>query len=206
MFLFLVDAWEHIACPNPADAGVFVVFISGWKFSACVSSFVVSVERHLHCAATGHRPDPDHEICQRKSDVVLCFQGRRTLVALGSFSTRAGTSTALIPPTLVDSGTGGRRLRVSDTIRLKFRYIRLGRMSVCVRKCRRIRSQLRKSDALPVYVQADETRPSVVSEETPTSELLPCLVIQLSVNTGCRSRYVLSPHEDGLLFQSSTTG
>ena len=45
------------------------------------------------------------------------------------------------------------------------------------------------------YVQADGTRPSVVSEETPTSDLLPCRVMQLSVNTGCRSRYVLSPCE-----------
>ena len=32
------------------------------------------------------------------------------------------------------------------------------------------------------------------------------LVMQLSVNMGCRSRYVLSPYEDGLLFQSNTTG
>ena len=43
------------------------------------------------------------------------------------------------------------------------------------------------------YAQADGNRPSAVSEETPTSELLPCLVMQLSVDTGCRSRYVL-PH------------
>ena len=63
------------------------------------------------------------------------------------FLTRGGTLTALIPPTLVDCGTGGGRLRVSDINRLKFRYMRLGRMSVCVRMCRRIRSQLRKSDA-----------------------------------------------------------
>ena len=32
-----------------------------------------------------------------------------------SFLTREGTSPALIPPTPVDLGTGGRRLRVSDT-------------------------------------------------------------------------------------------
>ena len=81
---------------------------------------------------------------------MLCFQGRRTLVVLVLPQRAGGTSAALIPPTLVDSGTGGRRLRVSDTNRLKFRYIRLGRMSVCVRKCRRIRSQLHKSDARPV--------------------------------------------------------
>ena len=49
-------------------------------------------------------------------------------------------------------------------------------------------------------------RRSAVSEETPTSELLPCLFMQLFVDTGCRSRYVLSPCEDGLLFQSNTTG
>ena len=55
------------------------------------------------------------------------------------------------------------------------------------------------------YVQAEGDRPSAVSEEMPTSELLPCLVMQLSVNAGCRSRYVLSPCEDGLLFQSNTT-
>ena len=42
------------------------------------------------------------------------------------------------------------------------------------------------------YVLADGTRPSVVSEVTPTSDLLPCLAMQLSVTTGCRSRYVLS--------------
>ena len=67
-----------------------------------------------------------------------------------SFSMRGDTLAALIPPTPVDPVTGGRRLRVSDTNRLKFRYIRLGRMSVCVRKRRRIRSPLRKSDARPV--------------------------------------------------------
>ena len=133
----------------------------------------------------------------------VVFPGSEDPCCSCSFSTRGGTSAALIPPTLVDSGTGGRRLRVSDTNRLKFRCIRLGRMSVCLRKCRKIRSQLRKSDARPIMYK---TRPSAVSEETPTSELLPCLVIQLSVNTGCRSRYVISPYEDGLLFQSNTTG
>ena len=55
-------------------------------------------------------------------------------------------------------------------------------------------------------IQADETRPSAVAEETPTSELLPCLLMQLSVNTGCRIRYVLSTYDDGLLFQYNTTG
>ena len=65
LFLFLVDAREHITCLNPANAGVFVVFISGWKFSACASSFVGSVERRLHSAAAGRRPVLDHEICQR---------------------------------------------------------------------------------------------------------------------------------------------
>ena len=64
-----------------------------------------------------------------------------------SFSTHEGTSPALIPPTPVDPGTGGRRLRVSDTNRLKSRFIRLGRMSIDVGKCRRIHSQLRNSDA-----------------------------------------------------------
>ena len=131
LFLFLVDVREHIACPNPADAGVFVVFISGWKFSACASSFVASVERHLHSAAAGRRPVHDHEICQRSQRGVV-FPGSEDPCCSCSFSTHGGTSTALIPPTLMDSGTGGRRLRVS------------------VRKCRRIRSQLRKSDARTV--------------------------------------------------------
>ena len=68
-------------------------------------------------------------------DVV--FRGRRrTLVVLVLSQTRGGTSAALIPLTLVDSGTGCRRLRVSDRNRSKFRYIRLGRMTVCVQKCR----------------------------------------------------------------------
>ena len=80
----------------------------------------------------------------------VVFPGSEDPCCSCSFSTRGGTSAALSPPTLVDSGTGGRRLRFSDTNRSKFRYIRLGRMSVCVRKCRRICSQLRKSDARPV--------------------------------------------------------
>ena len=63
-----------------------------------------------------------------------------------SCSTRGGTSVALIPSTLVDSETGGGRLRVSVTDQLKFQCLRLGRMSVCVRKCRRIHSYLRKFD------------------------------------------------------------
>ena len=55
-------------------------------------------------------------------DVV--FRGRRrTLVVLVLSQTRGGTSVALIPPTLVDSGTGGRRLCVSDGNRSKFRYL-----------------------------------------------------------------------------------
>ena len=80
----------------------------------------------------------------------VVFPGSEDPCCSCSFSTRGGTSAALSPPTLVDSGTGGRRLRVFDTNRSKFRYIRLGQMSVCVRKCRRISSQLRKSDARPV--------------------------------------------------------
>ena len=121
-----------------------------------------------------------------------------------SFLTCEGTSPALIPPTPGDLGTRGRRLCVSDTNRLKSRFIRLGRMSIDVGKCRRIHSQLRKSDAR--HVQADRTKPSAASEKTPTSELLPCLAMQRAANTGCRGRYVLSPCEDELLFQSSTTG
>ena len=54
--------------------------------------------------------------------------------------------------------------------------------------------------------QANETRPSAVAEEMPTSELLPCLLMQLCVNTGCRIWYDLSTYDDGLLFQYNTTG
>ena len=75
---------------------------------------------------------------------------RRTLVVLVLSQTRGGTSAALIPPMMVDFGTGGRRLGISDRYRSKFRYICLGRMTVCVQKCRRICSQLRRSDARPV--------------------------------------------------------
>ena len=80
----------------------------------------------------------------------VVFTGSEDPCCSCSWSTRGSTSLALIPPTLVDSGTGGRRLRVSDRNRSKFRYIRLGRMTVCVQKCRMICSQLRKSDARPV--------------------------------------------------------
>ena len=59
-----------------------------------------------------------------------------------SLSTRGGTSAALIPSTPLDSETGGVRVRVSDADQLKFRRLRLGRISVCIRKCRRIHSQL----------------------------------------------------------------
>ena len=79
-----------------------------------------------------------------KSDVMLCsWVVEGPLLFLFFLKQTA----ALIPPTLVDSGTGGRRLRVSDRNRSKFRYVRLGRMTVCVQKCRMICSQLRKSDA-----------------------------------------------------------
>ena len=73
-----------------------------------------------------------------------------------SFLMREGTSPALIPPTPVNLGTGSRRLRVSDTNRLKSRFIRLGRMSVDVGKYRRIHSQLRKSDARHVRYKPTE--------------------------------------------------
>ena len=72
-----------------------------------------------------------------------------------SFSTCGGISAALIPSTLVDSNTGG-RLLVSDTDQLKFRCLQLGRLSRCVRNCRRIRSQLCKSDARPVMYRSTE--------------------------------------------------
>ena len=74
-----------------------------------------------------------------------------------SFLTHEGTSPALIPPTPVYPGTGGRRLRVSDTNRLKSRFIRLGQMSIDVGKYRRIHSQLRKSDARHVMYKLTET-------------------------------------------------
>ena len=77
--------------------------------------------------------------CRRRTQVVFVFS-----------QTHGGTSAALFPPTLVDFGTGGRRLRISNRYRSKFRYIRLGRMTVGVQKCRRICSQLRRSDARPV--------------------------------------------------------
>ena len=51
----------------------------------------------------------------------VLFPGSEDHCCSCSFSTRGGISTALIPPTLVDSGTGGRRLCVSDPNRLKFR-------------------------------------------------------------------------------------
>ena len=73
-----------------------------------------------------------------------------------SFLTREGTSPALIPPTPVDLRTGSRRLRVFDTNRLKSRFIRLGRMSIEVGKCRRIHSQLRKSDTRHVKYKPTE--------------------------------------------------
>ena len=86
-----------------------------------------------------------------------CSLSLRLLLTFScSFLTREGTSPALIPPTPVDLGTGSRRLLVSDTNRLKSRFIRLGRMSVCVGKCRRIRSQLRKSDARHVMYKPTE--------------------------------------------------
>ena len=87
----------------------------------------------------------------------VVFLGSEDPCCSSSFSTRGGTSVALIPSTLVDSETGGGRLRVSDTDQPKFRCLRLGRMSVCVRKCRRIRSQLRISDAQPVMYRPTET-------------------------------------------------
>ena len=64
-----------------------------------------------------------------------------------SFPACWGTSAAPIPSMLVDSETGGGRLRVSVTDQLKIRCLRLGRLSGCVRNCRRVRSHLRKSDA-----------------------------------------------------------
>ena len=59
------------------------------------------------------------------------------------------TSAALIPSTLVDSKTGGRRLRVSVTNQLKIRRLRLGRLSGCPRNCQRDSSHLCKSEARP---------------------------------------------------------
>ena len=50
---------EHIACPIPADVGVFVMFKSGGKFSAGASRFVVSDERSLVSATAGRHPVPD---------------------------------------------------------------------------------------------------------------------------------------------------
>ena len=52
---------EHIACPIPADVGVFVMFISGGKFSAGSSRFVASIERSLVSSAAGRHTVPDHE-------------------------------------------------------------------------------------------------------------------------------------------------
>ena len=51
----------------------------------------------------------------------VVFRGRRrTLVVLVLSQTCGDTTAALIPPMLVDFGTGGRRLRVSDRYRSKF--------------------------------------------------------------------------------------
>ena len=91
-----------------------------------------------------------------------------------SFLMRGGTLTALIPPTLVDSGTGG----VSDINRLQFRYIRLGRMSVCVRKCRRIHSQLRESDTRPVMFRT--TKPDHQWFRKKRQRRMCCLVLLCS--------------------------
>ena len=113
-----------------------------------------------------------------------------------SFLTREGTSPALIPPTPVDLGTGSRQLRVSNTNRLKPRFIRLGRMSIEVGKCRRIHSQLRKSDARHVKYKPAEPNHLRLQRKRRTSELLPCLVMQLAANTGCRGRCVLSLYEE----------
>ena len=69
------------------------------------------------------------------SDVVWCLRVRQKDPCSCSFLTREGTSPALIPPTPVDLGTGGRRLCVSDTNRLKSRFIRLGSD---VNRCRKM--------------------------------------------------------------------
>ena len=87
----------------------------------------------------------------------VVFPGSENPCSSSSFSTRGGTSAFPIPSTLVDSETGGGRLRhVSNTDQLKFRCLRLGRLSGCVRNCRGIRSQLRKSDARPVMYRSTE--------------------------------------------------
>ena len=132
--LFLVDAREHFACIIPSDAGVYIVFISGWKLSACASRIVAPVERRLVSETAGRHPVPYHEICQR-SRTWCCVPGSSEDPGCScSFSNVRGTSAALFPPMLVDFGTGGIPLRISDRYRSKFRYIRLGRMTVCVQK------------------------------------------------------------------------
>ena len=131
-----------------ADAGVIVVFISSRPFSASALRVVASVGRRLDSTAAGRLPVPDHEIYQRSQPLCCVSRVGGPLLFFFFFDERGhiGCSNS------VDAGG----LRVSDTDQLKFRCLRLGRMSGCVRKCRRIRSQLRKSDARHVMYRPTE--------------------------------------------------
>ena len=178
-------------------------------------------------------PNPLTGALSAKSVVVVCLQGRRTLVVLVHGSTRGSTPFARFRPTPVESSQPVRRkllLQSSDTCLVKT----VGRHTAPYHEiCQRNRTgkgvpepsvdpgcscsftyarghigcpgstKIRRSGRC---TQADETRPSAVAEETPTSELLPCRHMQLCVNTGCRIWYDLSTYDDGLLFQYNTTG
>ena len=121
-----------------------------------------------------------------------------------SFLTREGTSPTLIPPTPVDLGTGSRRLRVSNTNRLKSRFIRLGRMSIEVGKCRRIHSQLRKSDARHVKYKPAEPNhlrlPVLLCSSPPTRD-----VGAVTFSSTTKKSYCSSPvqRDDSLVGMSS---
>ena len=114
---------------------------------------------------------------------------------------RRDFSPALIPPMPGDLGTGGRRLHVSDTNRLKSRIIRLGRMSIDVGMCRRIHSQLRKSDTRHVKYKPIEANHLRLQRKRRRRSCCPVLLCS-SPPTRDVGAVTFSP----LLFQSSTTG
>ena len=164
----------------------------------------------------------------------VVFTGSEDPCCSCSGSTRGNTSLALFPPTPegtsssspVESPQPVRRelLRPSsDTclvqppdviLPLTTRYVNaVGRGSV-FRSRRRtqvvlVLSQTRGGTSAALFLRRSDARAVVYRPTKPDHlplQLLPCLLMQLSVNTGCHIRYVLSTYDDGLLFQSNTTG